>query len=112
MSKQYDPSLLPEGHKPVIGLDSANPDLVRQMLRYIYTDSCDLLRVGSQFKLISEEGVNGHVEKQNSEKGKKKKGGKGTEKGDGANGISGRKNPVKLLQEMAKKYGVKNLTKR
>lgn len=78
---------------------------------YIYTDSCDLLRVGYNFT-FSDSALISHAPA-NLDKNKKKKGKEtSTEKEDASGGMPAKRNPIKLLQELAKRYGVKNLLKR
>ena len=97
-----------------------NPDIFHQMLTYIYTDTCDLLRVGSAFdfkSVLSEKDCNENdfddtwigaqrgksaFEVTQKKKGKDKKNQKAV----------GERDPIKLLQDMGKKFGVKGLAKR
>lgn len=133
-TKSEDLALLP-GMTPTISIDNTNFEIFTQMLKFIYTDTCDLLTIGGTFKLSSKNGVkqgtsllpdeNGDVIEievnrkisafEVYEKKRKKKGGKKTEDGAQKKDNVDQKpsqNPVRLLMDMAKKFGVKNLVKR
>ncbi len=120
--------MLPD-ERPVVRIDNTNVDIFTQMLTFIYTDTCDLLSIGKTFKFdckdgVSKEQYNLHYDdtalmdieddKRISafevyEKKRKKKS-QGKEKAKPEVGQT--RNPVKLLQEIAKKFGVKGLAKR
>uniref|UniRef100_K1QTZ4 Inhibitor of Bruton tyrosine kinase n=1 Tax=Magallana gigas TaxID=29159 RepID=K1QTZ4_MAGGI len=90
------------------------------MLTYIYTDSCDLLQVGSAFdfkSVLTEKDCNENdfdgdfkgsfrgksaYEVTQKKKGKEKKNAK----------TASERDPIRLLQDMGKKFGVKGLAKR
>ena len=106
---------------PVIKLENVNIDLLRQMLLFMYTDTCELLTVGSKFTFTSDSRAVHHqgVDKTNHQQGahknkkKTKPGGrskKGERKTEGEDGQT--QNPVRFLLEMARRFGVKNLIKR
>ncbi|KAL8560153.1 hypothetical protein ACOMHN_021648 [Nucella lapillus] len=121
-----------EGGQPLIGVSEVHPEVMEQLLKFIYTDTCDLLKVGSKFSF-------GHLDKRSNSNAssseadwheansfvfdghrttsafeveqcrRKGKGGKeGGKKGGGQKG----RDPVKVLQEAARKFGVKGLSKR
>ncbi|KAK7108349.1 inhibitor of Bruton tyrosine kinase-like [Littorina saxatilis] len=118
--------------KPVIDVTDVEPDVMEQLLKFIYTDTCDFLTVGSKVHLThpQKQGVrNGtsHTEDadnilfegksvsayevhQHGKKGKNGKEEKRDEKGGG--GRQRGKDPVKVLQEAARRFGVKGLSKR
>lgn len=91
------------------------------MLTYIYSDTCDLLRVGAVFDfkpVLTERDCNGNdfdedglssmrgksaYEVTQKKKGKEKK---------NMRTVMADKDPVKLLQDMAKRFGVKGLSKK
>lgn len=117
---------------PVIDLNDLHPQILEQLLQFVYTDTCDLLTIGAKFVLTEEtlkhdeifkldlDDLNGdsdvvagnkklsafHVVQQ--EKKKKRHGGKENQEGNHGN----ERNPVKLLLDVAKKWGVKGLAKR
>ena len=118
--------------KPVITIDDLQPEIMEQVLKFIYTDTCDLLIPGTRFDCEISPVKNNHGEKclgvdsgisdeftserkrisayEVLRKKKKEKASKDmSEKEEQA--YTG-KNPIKLLQEVAKKLGVKGLSKR
>ncbi len=120
--------MLPD-ERPVVRIDNTNVDIFTQMLTFIYTDTCDLLSIGKTFKFDCKDGVSKEqynlyyddTALMDIEDGKRisafevyekkrKKKSQGKEKAKPEVGQT--RNPVKLLQEMAKKFGVKGLAKR
>ncbi|XP_060567937.1 inhibitor of Bruton tyrosine kinase-like [Ruditapes philippinarum] len=117
---------------PVIELNDLHPQILEQLLQFVYTDTCDLLTIGAKFVLSEEstkhdeifqldlddfdgdsEVVAGnkklsayHIVQQ----GKKKKKHAGKENHE--ENHSHERNPIKLLLDVAKKWGVKGLAKR
>lgn len=101
-------------------IPDVNPEIFHQMLTYIYTDSCDLLKIGSAFdfkSVLTEKDCNENdfdgdfkgsfrgksaYEVTQKKKGKEKKNAKTTSERD----------PIRLLQDMGKKFGVKGLARR
>ena len=127
-SEQYLP-----GEKPTVVIENANPELFERLLTFIYTDTCDLLAIGKTFEWKrtgwekeSEELSDrsdfievGSPHKVSAfEVYSKRTGKKGVRKRDGEKEAvdetrsAGRWNPVKQLQELARKFGVKHLIKR
>ncbi|XP_041354992.1 inhibitor of Bruton tyrosine kinase-like isoform X2 [Gigantopelta aegis] len=119
--------------KPVIAIDDVQPEIMEQIIKFIYTDTCDLLTPGARFDHIMSPLKNKHGEKCfDVDSGisdesdlitlekkrmsayevqlKKKKAGKNVKDKEDST-YTGR-NPIKLLQEVAKKLGVKGLSKR
>ena len=127
--------------KPVVDIDCSRPHLFPQLLQFLYTDSCQLLRVGKEVppnltrgssgKLGGEWSKDEEIGRSNGDgssdiinkderrkvsvfevaaakKRKKKDKEKKLEEGLGGRN----ENPVKLLQSMAKTFGVKSLAKR
>ncbi|XP_056015291.1 inhibitor of Bruton tyrosine kinase-like isoform X2 [Ostrea edulis] len=102
-------------------IPDVNPEIFHQMLTYIYSDTCDLLRVGAVFDfkpVLTERDCNGNdfdedglssmrgksaYEVTQKKKGKEKK---------NMRTVMADKDPVKLLQDMAKRFGVKGLSKK
>ena len=102
------------------------------MLQFVYTDNCDLLSIGANFKLnnaghnsparhddifhmeMADEDTNGgYVDGKKSAYNvtqEQKKGGKG--KSEKLQQTQNEKNPLKLLLDVARKWGVKGLVKR
>ncbi|KAK7483280.1 hypothetical protein BaRGS_00025447 [Batillaria attramentaria] len=117
------------GEKPVIEVTDVQPEVMEQLLKFIYTDTCDLLNVGAKFAFShtdkpaggKEAGTNGlDKSAQITFEGKsvsafevaqKKKKGKGAKEEKEGKLPRGR-DPVKILQEAARKFGVKGLSKR
>lgn len=119
---------------PVLELTDIHPQILEQVLQFVYTDTCDLITIGSNFTLgeegssvarkhedifhleigdgdAEERGINGkksafQVVKEQS-KGQKGKSGK--QKGQQH---QGERNPLKLMMDVARKWGVKGLVKR
>lgn len=94
------------GDNPEIKLDNVRPEMFRQILQFVYTQKCDFLNVGFNFK---------HLEKtdgNNADPGNavRKKSNKKAEKGETEN--DSKTNPLKAMQETAKKFGLKMLVKR
>ncbi|CAC5394250.1 unnamed protein product [Mytilus coruscus] len=109
----------------VITVQDIHPDIFDQLVKFIYTDTCDLLTPGAKFELSKISVENGAEDNflgkvmdtavissphttSAFEALKKKKGhaGKKDEKQVKST------NPVKMLQDLAKKYGIKGLPKR
>lgn len=106
--------------KTTLEIPDVNPEIFHQMLTYIYTDSCDLLQVGSAFdfkSVLTEKDCNENdfdgdfkssfrgksaYEVTQKKKGKEKKNAK----------TASERDPIRLLQDMGKKFGVKGLAKR
>nr|KAG5696780.1 hypothetical protein BaRGS_012803 [Batillaria attramentaria] len=117
------------GEKPVIEVTDVQPEVMEQLLKFIYTNTCDLLNVGAKFAFShtdkppggKEAGTNGlDKSAQITFEGKsvsafevaqKKKKGKGAKEEKEGKLPRGR-DPVKILQEAARKFGVKGLSKR
>lgn len=109
---------------PVISIPDMHPDIFEQLLTYIYTDTCDLLTVGAKFELSPwkhnynhGDGFDAHTLPTSPHKvsafevqQKKKKHNKKDNRDENYN--IERQNPIKLLQEAARKFGVKGLSKR
>ena len=105
----------------VINVPDVHPQILEQLLKFVYTDSCDLLSVGTKFSLSelnqSEDIFHMDIEMDISNSGdnkisafamnKKQK----NNKHESIEG-QGHENPVKLLQETARKWGIKGLAKR
>ena len=118
----------PSAEKPVIEVTDVEPDVMEQLLKFIYTDTCDLLTIGSKvtFAHLDKRGNGmGHRKDESHtitfdgravsafevvQRGKKGKGGK-EERSEVKAGSRG-KDVVKVLQEAARKFGVKGLSKR
>ena len=118
----------PSAEKPVIEVADVEPDVMEQLLKFIYTDTCDLLTIGSKvtFAHLDKRGNGmGHRKDESHtitfdgravsafevvQRGKKGKGGK-EERSEVKAGSRG-KDVVKVLQEAARKFGVKGLSKR
>lgn len=123
------------GQRVTINIDdSADNGLFLQMLKFIYTDTCDLLKIGKTFSVTQSQSQNARdgiddIHKKSDfieiTKSKKKMSAyevkKMKEKGGGDGGIDNHSNkdqkqwqpnPVKMFQDMAKKFGVKTLVKR
>lgn len=115
--------------KPVIDVADVHPEVMEQLLKFIYTDTCDVLNVGAKFMFFHTEkpAVVKEADSSGLEKAdmiafdgkvvsafevaqKKKKGTGGKEDKDVKTPQS--KDPVKILQEAARKFGVKGLSKR
>ncbi|KAL4233187.1 hypothetical protein ACF0H5_007871 [Mactra antiquata] len=121
---------------PIIDVQNIHPQILGQLLLYVYTDTCDLLNIGAKFELsddveasVSEEifhldlhegqtdgNVNTNCNKRMSAyeavlhgKDKRRKSDKSKSDKD-SNGNE--RNPVKLLIDVAKKWGVKGLAKK
>lgn len=106
--------------KTTLEIPDVNPEIFHQMLTYIYTDSCDLLKIGSAFdfkSVLTEKDCNENdfdgdfkgsfrgksaYEVTQKKKGKEKKNAK----------TASERDPIRLLQDMGKKFGVKGLAKR
>ncbi|XP_076444948.1 inhibitor of Bruton tyrosine kinase-like [Babylonia areolata] len=120
----------PNGEKPVLVVSDVQPDVMEQLLKFIYTDNCDVLCIGNKFAFT-------HLERRSNgswvdgdwpeadtiafdgrvtsafmveQRRKKAKGGKEGKKEE-KEAQRGR-DPVKILQEAARKFGVKGLSKR
>ena len=101
--------------KAVITLDDVDEDLFEQVLKFIYTDTCDLLKLGTSFpwtkKKMPEEERKDDVASQhsNTDKRKKGKGDRGKDKGHEGDRFS---NPVTLLKALARRFELKQLERR
>ena len=131
---EKEEALMP-GKRQKIPIENVNYEVFLQMLKYIYTDTCDVLTIGATFSVHSQEQhpiemeidipepsyqvSNGKKQsalevyqsrKVKSGKGIKKEAQKttSTNRSDGLRS----KNPVTLLQQMASRFGVRNLSKR
>lgn len=118
---------------PVLELSDIHPQILEQVLQYIYTDSCDLLTIGTEFVLLEDperihqkyedifdmevgdgDNVNGTINGKKSayqviqEQGKGRKGKGEKKRQQGPN----ERNPLKLLLDVARKWGVRGLVKR
>lgn len=104
----------------VIELSNVNPDIFKQLLLFIYTGTCDLLKPGKcleKFKSLSKrskrkedsENENESIDKMNMSAFEYYK----NEKSKCKSGLlnENEKDPVHLLQEAAKRFGVKTLQK-
>ncbi|KAK3098977.1 hypothetical protein FSP39_024899 [Pinctada imbricata] len=111
-----------KGEKPIVQISDINPDIFYQLLYYIYTDTCDLIKVGSKFEFSHCRNSNSNFsedefhdwshmksrsayevtqsQKKSEKKGKGKKGGKAEN------------NPVEMLKEAARKFGIKSLARK
>ncbi|CAL1542688.1 unnamed protein product [Lymnaea stagnalis] len=125
----------PRGEKLVLKVDHVGADIMDQLISFIYTDMCDYLQlghrvlsqslttderdapgksdpVGDDADLIITKGMSAFQihQKQNSRGGRKEgnKPGQGEVKDESK--LS--QNPVKMLQEAARRFGVKGLSKR
>jgi hypothetical protein len=104
-------------------IQGVHPDIFDQLLKFIYTDTCDILTVGAKFELSKyfmeaendedlfdkmPETISSPHKISAFEAVKKKRGsaGKKEEK------LTKSSNPVKMLQDLARKYGIKGLPKR
>ena len=125
----------------MVDIDCSHPHLFPQLLQFLYTDSCQLLRVGREVPPNLTRGSSGtlgwewskdeeiwrsngdgssdiiNVDGQRKVSAfevaaakKRKKKDKEKKLEDGSTGRN--ENPVKLLQSMAKTFGVKSLAKR
>ena len=112
-----------KGDKLVIQIQDIHPDIFEQLLYYIYTDSCDLITVGAKFEFsaiertVDECGDREFMENDWAQiksksayevvKSQKKGGSKGSKKGHGRDD-----NPVELLKDTARKFGIKSLARK
>ena len=92
-------------------------------MKFVYTDSCDLLSIGAKFKLIelnrSEDIFDMDLDMNVSYSGDNKKSALEVNQKHKSNknesnqtaGHSG-ENPIKLLQDVARRWGIKGLAKR
>ncbi len=121
-----------DGEKLKVRVENVNDDIFLQMMKFIYTDTCDLLTIGAKFAAtdrvdqsstkmdvdIPEPTYSVHDGKKQSAfevygNKKKKKGTKEGKKGPAIPTDQPRtKNPVVLLQQTASRFGVKSLVKR
>lgn len=93
--------------KPEIKLDNVHQDIFRHVLQFIYTQKCDFFKIGYRFNHLVKS-----VDKDDSENlncASHKKDNKKTEKESKNNQ---QPHPVKLMHEVAKKFGLKLLIKR
>lgn len=114
--------------RPVIEVADVHPDVMEQLLKFIYTDTCDLLCVGAKFAFSHTDKTEKEIEASNGidkaeriafdgktvsafEVAQKKKKGKGG-KDQKEERTPRSRDPVKILQEAARKFGVKGLSKR
>lgn len=125
-----------KGEKLQLSIEHANYDIFVQMLKYIYTDTCDILTIGAKFSTDgdrisdgnTDDGKNSlaepettfevrHGKKQAAfevyEKKRKKKG-KETKQEAVSSQPDQRitRNPIVQLRQLASRFGVKNLAKR
>ena len=122
--------------KPKITIENVKYDMFIEMMKYIYTDTCGVLEIGTEV-YVDGDGQEHRIEKDKKipepifelrdgkkqaacevyDKKRKRKSGKG-EKKETQKTASSRpnelrsKNPVALLRQMALRFGVKNLSKR
>lgn len=106
-----------------INISDVHPQILQQLLKFVYTDTCDLLRVGTKFSLAelnhSEDIFHMDIEMDVSNSGDNKMSAfemnqklkSNKHEPSDASG-QGRENPVRLLQEAARKWGIKGLAKR
>ena len=112
-----------------VEVDRVHPEIFGQLLKYIYTGSCDLLAVGKPFAMTSclrqcddtEMNVNGTFvpydqmisayEVHQNEKKKNKRKEKNAREKQMKHDKMG-KNPITLLQDVAKRFGIKALVKK
>lgn len=108
---------------PTITIQGIHPDIFDQLLKFIYTDTCDILTVGAKFELSKyyQEAENDEdlfdkmpetissPHKISAFEAVKKKRGSAGKKEEKSTKSS---NPVKMLQDLARKYGIKGLPKR
>lgn len=128
------PGLAPEpddeGEKPVIVVSDIQPDVMEQLLKFIYTDTCDLFNIGSKFSFSHPGKKNIHDSSDTTaevdlifdgktlsafevaQTGRKADREKDINGGDEKGSRHKGKDPVKVLQEAARKFGVKGLSKR
>lgn len=116
--------------------DYVHPAIFKQLLQFIYTDTCDLLRLGTRFELIqipcfsassdifdfephfsvrdtsSLEKAHPEAGQKTKAKRKKKNGLKSQLSGEAEKKSQNGKSPVKMLQDLAKRYSIKALSKR
>ena len=106
-----------------ISIPDVHPQVLEQLLKFVYTDSCDLLRVGAKFAFAelnkSEDIFHMDLEMDVSYSGDNKKSAfevnqKHKSNKNESNQTSGHsgENPVKLLQDVARRWGIKGLGKR
>lgn len=127
---------LSERDIPVIDIKNIHPQIIEQLLLYVYTDSCDLLCIGAKFELnddglhsanhedifhldLSDSHTDSNMSSGNKrmsayqvvtqEKGKKKQ---SVNSQQDKNANDNERNPIKLLIDVAKKWGVKGLAKK
>ena len=108
----------------VINIVDIHPQILEQLLKFVYTDSCDLLTVGAKFSLAewnhTEDIFHMDIEANITNAGDNKlsafevnqKHKKGNKHETGDMPGQSRENPIKLLQESARKWGIKGLAKR
>ena len=107
-----------------LNIPDMHPQIVEQLLKFVYTDSCDLFTIGAKFSLaelkreedifhmdieanvtnsgdnkLSAFAVNEKLKKSNQQ---------GTDDFPGQS----KDNPVKIMQDAARKWGIKGLAKR
>ncbi|XP_013381620.1 inhibitor of Bruton tyrosine kinase-like [Lingula anatina] len=115
---------------PTVHIEDVDFELFMHLLKFIYTDDCDLLKIGNSFQLqtahdqenVAVEDTNfnsGFIQVPNSKKKisayemREKKKGKDKEKGKKDPPVDGSgNNPVKQLHELAKRFGVHTLMKK
>lgn len=106
----------------IITVQGVHPDIFDQLLKFIYSDNCDLLTPGAKFELsklpheisaddvfidkMAEFDAITSPHKTSAFEALRKKKGHGGKKDEKSS------NPVKMLQDLARKYGIKGLPKR
>ncbi|XP_025096853.1 inhibitor of Bruton tyrosine kinase-like isoform X2 [Pomacea canaliculata] len=107
-----------------ITVHDIHPEVMEQVLKFIYTDTCDVMKIGSNFSFSYNKKKNVNVDGLHQEvianSGKvlsafevdrqRKK--ENTQKEEGLEKTYRGNDPVKILQEAARKLGVKGLSKR
>uniref|UniRef100_A0A2C9LAN8 BTB domain-containing protein n=1 Tax=Biomphalaria glabrata TaxID=6526 RepID=A0A2C9LAN8_BIOGL len=123
-----------KGEKLVLKVDNISPEIMKQLIYFIYTDSCDYLQLGHKISHHQSPALNSSEGKRNcdtvnnvSEEAVTKglsafqvhqKLSSKAHKKDSLNKLTQNdesqqsQNPVKLLQEAARRFGVKGLSKR
>jgi len=109
---------------PVLELPDIHPQILDQVLQYVYTNDCDLLKSGAKFVLKyssaksvlnDEPGIFEMQEDFETIKGKSafevvsKKGAKSAKS---CEKVKMETNPLKLMSEIGKRWGIKGLNKR
>ncbi|XP_059153505.1 inhibitor of Bruton tyrosine kinase-like [Physella acuta] len=113
------------GEKPRLKVDNVSVEIMEQIISFIYTDTCDYLQPGHKVltkptakdkldpskvepvSLIQTKGMSAFQVNQKLNKGAKK-----SAQSESKEELQVSNNPVKLLQDAARKFGVKGLSKR